>query len=69
MSTRALSWKNSGNAAGNSVAVQAAWDTAAIESGSYRTVAYLRYEAAATDPVTADLRARSHLYLPVILRE
>ena len=58
-----------GLAAGNSVAVQAAWNTAAIESGSYRTVAYLRYEAAATDPVTADLRARSHLYLPVILRE
>jgi len=58
-----------GLAAGNSVTVEAAWNTVAVQSGSYRAVGYMRYGAAATDPVTADLRARSHLYLPVILRE
>jgi hypothetical protein len=54
--------------AGTSLTVEDTWDTTGADRGHYRAVGFLRYGAGATDPVTADLRTRRYLYLPLVLR-
>jgi len=53
---------------GQAVSLEEGWDTSGAAEGSYRILGYVLYDAKATQPVVATVRARARIYLPVIMR-
>ncbi len=56
-------------APGNPFVFNEVWDTAAVTEEEYRVIGYLKYDARTTEVETAVVSTRTHIYLPLVLRE
>lgn len=58
-----------GVAPGEAVALDDSWDTSGQEDGTYTVVAFVLYDGMASEPSTASVSTRMHLYLPSVSKE